>query len=208
MDKIKQFIEEAKKSHFYYSFYSADIDIEDFLRAIMFNINRPMAKEYDKGNVTTKELVDEIYRSVPEFQRSNDKWTSEMQSSYVSNILQGCKASPIMLYTVAEGSAGKSFCQILDGLQRITAMIRFFTDPMMEVKAGSLGPTMTSGELLTSNQFVIHLRGLCQSIKIYDFNTEIEAVEHYICINENISHSSEDINRAKSYLEKLKKQGS
>lgn len=206
MEPALAFIEQAKKSPFYYSFYSVGIDVDDFIRSLVFFINRPMARLADQDKVSLEELVEAIYNSVPEFQRENDKWTSEMQSLFISNILQGCKASPIMLYTVDSRDKGKSFCKVLDGLQRITAIIRFFTDPDFEVSVGKDENkiTLTCGELFDNERFKIHLRGLSQDIRVYDFKTEIEAVEHYIAINENMTHSSKDIEKAKIYLKKLK----
>lgn len=41
------------------------------------------------------------------------------------------------------------------------------------------------------------------NVKQYKFNTEIEAVEFYILMNENITHSKADIQRAKDYLVQL-----
>lgn len=203
MDNVQKFIDIAKQSHFYHNFYTVDIDTEEFIVALMFFINRPLGKEYDSGNATLQNLIEQIYSSVPAFQRNNDKWTDEMQSGYVSNILQGCKAPPLMLYTVGNRNRGKTHCKILDGLQRITAMIKLFTDESMLLNVNNGEMKLTAGELMKNKQFIIHMRGITQGIRIYEFDTEIEVVKHYIAINENITHSSEDIERAKLYLAKL-----
>jgi hypothetical protein len=203
MSKVDKFIELSKKSHFYWSFYTADIDIEEFIPAIMFFINRPYYRAYDKGERTLQELIDEINKVVPEFQRDNDKWTRDMQSSYLSNIVQGCKAPPLILYTIGPRGQPKTNCFILDGLQRITTMIKLFTDETLLLSINDGEMTLTSGELMKDPKFVIHLRGITQSIRIYDFDNEIQAVKHYISINENMTHSPEDITRARTYLEKL-----
>lgn len=204
MDKISKFIKKAESSHFSRNFYSVDIEFEAFYRSLLVFLNRPLAKKSDEGNVPMEELVSAIYDAVPEFQRNNDKWTREMQSSYVSNIIQGCRSNPLMLYIVGKPNTSKSFCKILDGLQRITAILDFYTRDDFTVFVGDHEYEMKASELLSDKRFEIHTRGLTVNLRVYEFDTEIEAVEYYIAMNENITHSSDDIERAKKYLAKLK----
>lgn len=198
----EDFAKDAKSSPFHLQAYSADIGLDEFLRGLFFFLNRPLSRLFGNGEIGSAELISAFPESVPAFQRNNDKWTEEMQSSFVSNILQGYQGNPLMLYVVGE-DVSKTHCQVLDGLQRITALIRFFSDPDMSIKAASSDQFISAGELLASERFQRHLMGLTTKIKVYNFTSELEAVEHYIHINRNITHSEDDIKRAFGYREKL-----
>jgi len=128
---------------------------------------------------------------IPEFQRSNDKWTKKMQVKFIENIITGC-VTQISLYT----TTNKEFPNwlILDGLQRLTALNLFITN---ELKVfGDLTYDDVKAKISDETNPI--------EFKLYRFNNEIEAVEFYIAINENITHSKKDIQRAKDYLAKLK----
>ncbi len=126
----------------------------------------------------------------PEFQRSNDQWSKEMQTSFVENLICGCKTEITLFYL--EGAPER--CYLLDGLQRSTSVSAFLSNDLpvagdvyfkdVERKSGALANARVG-------------------IKIYCFDTMAQAVSHYISINENISHSLDDINKAKQFRERL-----
>lgn len=137
--------------------------------------------------------MDIIKACTPVFQRDNDKWTREMQVSYIENALGGC-ATEIQLYTLMDDNGTYSKCKILDGLQRSTAHAAF--------KRGEFQIFDEFNYEDSTARIVSSVSRI--TVKIYCFESEIEAVEYYIQMNENITHSSEDIIRAKEYLAKLK----
>jgi uncharacterized protein with ParB-like and HNH nuclease domain len=123
---------------------------------------------------------------IPKFQRDNDKWTKKMQISFVENFLMGYKSS-IYLFFVGEEEFPK--WKILDGLQRLTALSLFISN---ELKV--------FGEYYYDD-VKLNIDDIVQlELRMYRFKTEQEAVEFYISMNENISHSRKDIKRAKDYL--------
>lgn len=124
---------------------------------------------------------------IPSFQRNNDKWTNKMQISYVENVLKGLN-NPILIYTLQDNS--KRF--ILDGLQRITALNLFINNELKVFEKYNYIDILHKIDALARI-----------NVKQYKFNTEIEAVEFYILMNENITHSKADIQRAKDYLVQL-----
>lgn len=137
-----------------------------------------------------KEQIIEPEKHIPVFQRDNDKWNKSMQRKFIENIVVGCPTS-ISLYTISEEEFPKWL--ILDGLQRLTAINLFIQD---ELK-------IFNGLVYSDIKAQVSDEGILE-FKRYRFNSEIEAVEFYIAINENITHSKKDIQRAKDYLAKLK----
>jgi hypothetical protein len=127
----------------------------------------------------------------PEFQRSNSKWSREMQISFIENIICGYR-SEIMLYSIKSENAGN--CFILDGLQRTTSIQGFldgefpifeeiFFKYLMSTKGWGIGRA----------DFIL---------KIYEFSSHVEACKFYISMNKNITHSPEDLIQAYKYLER------
>lgn len=136
-----------------------------------------------------------VLEAVPEFQRDNDKWTPEMQSTFVLNCLKGAKSAPIVLYST---DSEISNCKLLDGLQRLTAFAEFLSWQTLSFDVN--GATVSSQDMLSACQNLP--RFLYESpfeVRIMKFKTELEAVDYYIEINENFTHSKEDIERAKAY---------
>ena len=133
-----------------------------------------------------------IFDAIPKFQRDNDKWTIEMQSSFIENIIMGCK-SELLFYEI--GDKGYIDCMILDGLQRITAIYKFIIGDLL-----AFGKNINE---LKDEKILFRTRDGHLNLNIFTFKSEREAVEYYISINENITHSSDDIKRAKEYLKTL-----
>ena len=146
----------------------------------------------DKASGKAKILSDssntaEVLRRItPEFQRNNDKWSQDMQIKFVENIVLG-STSIIMLGSL---TGEKSECVLLDGLQRITAIFAFMNN---EFKIFNEYEYNEEFERICT--FIHNLK-----LRIYNFKTEQEMVNFYININENITHSKEDIQKAKDYL--------
>jgi len=125
--------------------------------------------------------------AVPEFQRSNDQWSKEMQISFVENVIKGYN-SKIQLYTLNKQMLID--CKILDGLQRLTALAKFIDGEINifdDVSFNDIQDNILKG--LTINI----------EIEIFKFKNQNEAIDFYVEMNENITHSAEDISKALKY---------
>lgn len=179
-DDIKALINDSpfKRRH-----YQVDFAINRFINC---------ALSYTHGlDIGNQEPLSKIFEAVPPFQRDNDKWTESMQVSFIENLLMGYRTF-LMFYEV--GDKGMINCKLLDGLQRLTALYRFMTG---EITAFG----RTFDELWDAK--VIYPNFTTISLRVYNFSSEHEAVQFYIKINENITHSRADIARAKKYLARL-----
>lgn len=184
MSDIQELI---RNSPFARSHYSVDIAMSSFHKGLMMFID---ADKHENGFE-----FDDIFCGVPDFQRDNDKWSESMQVKFVENLLMGCKTT-LMLYEVAgQGRQGDLCdCYILDGLQRITAIDRFVKG---EISAFGEKYSKLNAERIISN---VRCR---LKLNIYTFSSEKEAIEFYISMNENITHSSSDIDKAKRILSEV-----
>lgn len=181
-------IEELEKSisnsAFNKTFYNTNIPLKNFIKSLF-----PYTHLIEPENV--KELKS-IFNCVPEFQRENNKWNEEMQIKFIENIIMGFKPV-LMFYQISNSSQYNPNvpAKIIDGLQRLTAIYRFFNG---EIKAFGY-----SIDDLIKNKIISNMRQQI-ILNIYCFNNEKEAIKFYIEMNENITHSKEDIEKAKKYL--------
>lgn len=182
VEEIKALID---SSPFKRSSYNVDIRLKGFIDGLMLYI-----KDKDYSDIS------EVFEAVPAFQRDNDKWTPAMQTKFIENILMGYRTT-IMLYELVPASRYAVYdkCFILDGLQRITAIYEFMK--------GRLTPFGMTYDQLCESKILLGI-GETVGVRIYAFTTEIEAIEFYISMNENITHSAADILKAKNVLNKLK----
>lgn len=164
--------------------YSVSVPVSTAIQSLLSYMN----------NAEPKDDID-IFNAVPSFQRDNDKWSELMQIKFIENVLKGYK-STIMLYEIVPAGDTPTLvnCLILDGLQRITALYRFING---EIKAfnKSYGE-LVAGKVLSSTRRVLEM-------KIYSFASEREAINFYIEMNENITHSPMDIAKARGRLVSL-----
>jgi hypothetical protein len=198
MSLIDKFTKDLDGSAFNRSFYQADLSFDGLVESLLMYVSRPSFDAFKLGQLTISESASIILNAIPEFQRNNDKWSSQMQVGYVLNVMRGMRGSPLMLYTVWPDRT-KVNCKILDGLQRITALLRFWTDDNMMFNI-STGEQISAGQLREDPHFVTALFSKAIPVRVYDFKHEIEAVKFYIEINENITHSQDDIAKAKDFL--------
>lgn len=196
---LKKAMTRCKENAFSRPAYTVDLPLDDIVGAFLRFLNRELYRSLGSG-MPADVYVEGIFERVPPFQRDNDKWTPTMQSAFIRNVLLGMKANPVLFYSL-DGS--NSNCYILDGLQRMTATIRFFTDPDMEIDFGK-GVVLKASEILSDSGFMAMLWNLVLPLKIYQFKSEVEAVEHYIEFNDQITHAQEDILKAQNYLAAIK----
>lgn len=153
-----------------------------------------LMKNHEQTSSDDIKFVKEIITdAIPDFQRGNDKWTDERQSSFIWNMLRGNRSGMLIIYTLKK-DLSKKF--VLDGYQRITAMLRFLFDQDFFVKT----PYGDFNSNMLREQFRGHIP--CQaviSVMRLDFDSHVDACDHYIDINKGISHSDADIQRAIDY---------
>ena len=186
-------LDRCKNNAFSRPAYTVDLAMDDIVGSFLRFLNRNLYREIGCEK-SPEEYKAGIFERIPPFQRNNDKWTPEMQSAFIRNILLGMKPSPILFYSLNDNN---SDCWVLDGLQRITCIIRFYTDPDMVIQF-SEGVELTSRQILSNSTFEAMLWNLVIPLKVYQFKNEVEAVEHYIEFNDQITHAQEDIIKAKN----------
>lgn len=181
---IKRLRNNTKKSAFNKQGYQVTFEVGSFHKTLRFYSEATNSEVEDSSLISTM---------VPDFQRDNDKWNIDRKIKFVENILCGYQ-STIMLATI--GNDLMDDCFIIDGLQRLTALQDWF-DGKFPVYGDIWYKELSQ---LRRAPFV----DCRMSLVVYVFDTIQDCVNFYIDINEGISHSTEDIKRAKDYLSTLK----
>ena len=145
-------------------------------------------EEYERVGRQPIEDFD-IQKYIPPFQRSNDKWTRDMQIKFVENVLKGVTSTIIL----CEVDGGEN-AVILDGQQRLTALKAFLCNEFPILGKFYYKDIEEEIKMVSAN---IRYRVIVAKDKA-------EMVQFYIDMNENITHSKEDIDKAKRYLKALK----
>lgn len=192
-EKLRKIIKESfyKKGH-----YEVTVPLEMNKGMLsMFALPLSAPEHNIRAVIDTKEFFALI---TPEFQRENDKWTREMQQRFVENLLIGV-SSRLIMYQVVDKKNKDMYgvyvdCRLLDGLQRLTAINAWLDGefPIFE------------DIYYTEEECKSILRG-CNglTVRVYTLDSLEDAVQFYIQMNENISHSEEDINKARRYIERI-----
>lgn len=181
-EQIKKLIDNNPFSRYH---YRTTLELRTFIEGLM-----TFTHGSEQDFTPRLENLHRIFEAVPDFQRDNNKWTCAMQESFIENLLKGC-ATEIMLFEI--GDTALCDCKILDGLQRVTAIYLFQTG---KIKAfGKTFDELIDHRIIRRDPYI--------TTKIHQFSTEQEAVKFYIEINENITHSADDILKAKQYLTTL-----
>lgn len=185
---------QLRNSAFNKTSYGVDIALNTFLQSMSLFTHG----ETEDDEVRRDDLIrnpTKLFECVPAFQRSNNQWTEAMQVKFVENLLSGL-STVLMLYEVVplDKEPLRTRCKVLDGLQRLTAIYRFIR--------GDLLVFGYSYDELVKNR-IMRMNLMRVKLQVYSFDTEKEAVEFYIAMNENITHSSDDIQKARDYIATL-----
>ncbi len=188
LDRLRNY---RNNSFYNRSCYEVCVPLDNFKNMIMsYGVPLEDKREFGRKEeqVSTKEFFDLM---IPGFQRDNDKWTTDMQIKFIENLFSGID-SIIMLGLVEKEENQGCYCdsRIVDGFQRITAVIDYLEGkfPIFE-------------DIYYTKEEETFLRGVMNmKVRIYKFKSEEEMVRFYIQMNENITHSKEDILKAKKYL--------
>lgn len=182
-NKILALAKECRSSSFSRSNYQVNIDLQHFIGSMLLHTYYDKV-ELGRSNhdVSSKEWSERV---TPEFQRKNNKWTKKMKIKFIENLLKGAKTE-LMFFRMKEHADA----QIIDGLQRTTAILDFLDG---KFKAFGFSCKEFGGRL---GAFADHNL----IIKIYTFDTWEEVGNFYIDMNENITHSKADIQKAKDWF--------
>ncbi len=147
----------------------------------MYRLNQDTEKDY-----SYEKLLEAI---TPEFQRQNTKWSEPMQVKFVENILAGYKTT-FLFYSTEDGGGHLENCFLLDGLQRMTA-IKDFQEGKFPVFGRFYFDDINHRSVFRNSHI---------TAQFFHFEDDLAACEHYIAMNEGITHSPEDIEIAYNFI--------
>lgn len=157
-------------------------------------VNWDYLQQYLKEKESKEPKALYVFEMVPDFQRGH-VWTTNQQTKYVEFILRGGFSGKDIYWNCPGWMRSfKGPLQLVDGLQRITAVLAF-----LENKIPAFGHNFSQweGHLPTHCFFNMHINNL---------NTRTEVLKWYLDLNEGgIIHTYEEITRVKNLLEKEKK---
>jgi hypothetical protein len=163
-------------------------DIPQLTRSPNYFINVSLSYLQKMVNEHTEEMGLQL---CPDFQRGH-VWTKAQQIAYVEYLLRGGTSGRDVYFNNPgwhSGDNGEYVC--VDGLQRLTALLRFVND---EIKAfGSLCSEYEDGLRMTNN-IIWHVN---------DLKTREEVLIWYLEMNSGgTPHTKEELDRVKRMLEK------
>ncbi|MFW5962442.1 MAG: DUF262 domain-containing protein [bacterium] len=167
--------------------YTRFKDIPQFISNGRYSINVPINALRQTLDSYIKEYGLELN---PDFQRGH-VWTEEQQIAFVEYVLSGGRSGREIYLNHTRWSTGEDgWFVLVDGLQRITALLRFLND---EIKAfGSYYSEYTD--------FLRHHVDLIFSIN--ELGTKKEVLEWYIQMNRGGTvHSDEEIQKVRRMIE-------
>lgn len=184
---ISELIKKCRGSSFSKHNYCVNLDLVTFSQSVLLHTwyEKEERTELNMPNDNKAHNAEWIQKVTPEFQRANNKWTKAMKLRFIENLLSGVKVE-LMLFRMKEHDDA----QVIDGLQRITAILDFFHGKVKPF-GFSYSDLKTKLRSFSSHNLLI---------KIYTFDTWEEVGKFYIDMNENITHSKKDIQKAKDWF--------
>lgn len=91
------------------------------------NVQRPVPIQARPDNRSIEQILELMQDGrwiVPDYQRGNRVWSRENQSAFIESVLIGLPI-PAIFVAKHSGNLGSRCCEIIDGLQRVTAMQKF-----------------------------------------------------------------------------------
>ncbi|MDK9789868.1 DUF262 domain-containing protein [Vibrio sp. D431a] len=200
-DEMALLSKSISKSAFKKNHGLCNVPLDGLLSSYLHKVDKPKQKELDdfsavSGVSCIKKASEIILNAIPAFQRENDKWSIKKQQMFILNVLLGYKPE-ITFFRVGELGSYK----ILDGLQRTTALLKLFSDADFLIPIDHDLSSFVSLKEVVADLPLMRTSGIL--FKTYTFQTELEAVDFYLSINRDFSHSEADIARAIDYKRKL-----
>ncbi|RKQ21592.1 DUF262 domain-containing protein [Bacillus subtilis] len=86
------------------------------------------------NNITISEFYEnhslDKYNYDPDYQRKSDVWSIEKQSFLIDSIMKNFPIPPIFLHSEVDLQSGKSIYHVIDGKQRLSAIVKFIKDEL------------------------------------------------------------------------------
>lgn len=209
-NKVRDLVLSARSSAFVKPYQKVDYELDTLPFGLLSKLGSNRKEELRDDDAffrvrEVKEACDLILSNAAIFQRANDKWDNGKQQEFIFNLLSGYKDTTIVLFNILGDRNG---CKILDGLQRLTAIFRLLTDPLFMIPTKPLSERtdddfIAASEFLTDDTLTQLLCTAMVTIKNYQFETDLDAVNHYISINNGFTHSKADIKIALDYRDSL-----
>lgn len=89
------------------------------------------------------------YNFDPEYQRRGDVWSEEKQSFLIDSILKNYPMPPIFLHQVIDSNSGATKYNVIDGKQRLNAILRFISNELelpSDYDVGAFGDSRLNGK--------------------------------------------------------------
>ena len=184
---ILELIGKCRNSSFNRNNYCVNLDLHTFMQSMLFHTWYDMNARLDVNIPNDNKIhnTEWLQRVTPAFQRANNKWNKAMKVRFIENLLSGAKVELMLFRMETQDDA-----QIIDGLQRTTAILDFFH--------GKVKPFGFTYQDLKGKMRAFSSHNLL--IKIYTFDTWGEVGKFYVDMNENITHSKADIQKAKDWF--------
>lgn len=129
----------------------------------------------------------------PDFQRGH-VWSEQQQINFMEFLLRGGNTNPIYFNCVGWMNDFEGPFVIVDGLQRLTACLRFINN---EIKV--------FGHYLNEFEDSLRINGVDLKININNLKTRKEVLQWYIDLNTGGTvHTNEEIEKVKKMLKKEK----
>lgn len=152
------------------------------------------------GSMPLRELVrileaEEII--IPDYQRGR-AWTREQSSAFVGHWLEGGAVSPLYVQRWADPSDPSRPEELVDGLQRSTALHQFFRG---EIQAHLHdGVRFYFQELQVSDQRRVSSHGMAIPIAYLTLATRADVLSFYLRVNRGVAHELSDLARVEALL--------
>jgi len=167
-------------------------DIKQFTRENGYEINMPLFLLDDK----IKEWVENSYFKLdlnPDFQRGH-VWTMQQQIAFMEYLLKGGKSGRVLYFNKPswQGRATTPYDDfvIVDGLQRLTSIIRFLRD---EIPVFGFKRSEYEDKIRISHDIRFNINNL---------QTKAEVLQWYLEMNTGGTvHTEEEINKVKRLLQ-------
>ncbi len=89
------------------------------------------------------------YNFDPEYQRRGDVWSDDKQSFLIDSILKNYPMPPIFLHQVIDSTTGATKYNVIDGKQRLSAILRFINNEIelpSDYDVGAFGDSRLNGK--------------------------------------------------------------
>lgn len=166
-------------------------DIRKFTSVGHYCVDVPLASI----NRTIDSYIEESKLEMnPDFQRGH-VWTEAQQIAFVEFLIRGGQTNEILFNQPGWMGDWKGRMVLVDGLQRLTALIKFFNNEL----------AVFGGNYYKDFDDNTFARKLTLKFRVNDLKTEKEVLQWYIDLNKGgTPHTDEEINRVEQMIEKLK----